>query len=395
MPQLTDIKVEKAKKGDKTKILTDAHGLQLRINTSGSKKWLFAYRRPADNKRTSITLGSYPALSLAKARKKALENQELLQDEIDPKQQREQAKQAKEAVVKHKFINVAKDWFKVKQTKVSADYAKDVWRSLELHIFPELGEKITSDIGAPEVIAILKPIAAKGSLETVKRVGQRLNEIMVFAVNVEIIKHNRLAGIKAAFEQPEKENLPAIEPEELPEFLSALEFASIKPVTRLLILWQLHTMTRPVESAMAKWSEIDLENNLWIIPAERMKMKREHIVPLTSQTMAILERLKKISGHRPYLFPADRDPKKHTNSSTANAAIKRMGYKDRLVAHGMRSIASTVLNGHEFNSDVIEICLAHKDTREIRATYNRAKYLKQKRVLLQWWSDYIEAAKNG
>tara|TARA_R110001632_G_scaffold223624_1_gene355561 strand:- start:3608 stop:4795 length:1188 start_codon:yes stop_codon:yes gene_type:complete len=395
MSQLTDIKVEKAKKGDKTKILTDGNGLQLRINVSGSKKWLFAYRRPADNKRTSITLGNYPALSLAKARKKTLENLELLQDEIDPKQQREEKEQAKKAIVTHKFINVAKDWFEVKKTEVSADYGEDVWRSLELHIFPQLGEKITSDILAPEVIAILKPLEAKGSRETVKRVNQRLNEIMVFAVNTGVIEHNRLSGIKAAFQKPVSKNQPAIHPKELPKFFNDLDYTAIKPVTRLLIEFQMHTMTRPAEAAKAKWSELDLEKKQWVIPAERMKMEREHIVPLTTQSMAIIDRLKKISGHRPYLFPADRNPLRHANESTANAAITRAGYKDKLVAHGMRSIASTALNEHEFNHDVIEACLAHKDPNEVRAAYNRAEYLEQRRKLLQWWSDYIEAAKNG
>ncbi len=395
MSKLTDAKIEKAKKGDKTKILTDGNGLQLRINTSGSKKWLFAYRRPADNKRTSITLGNYPALSLAKARKKALENQELLQDEIDPKQEREQAKQAKEALVTHKLINIAERWFKVKQTKVSADYAEDVWRSLELHIFPDLGEKIISDINAPEVIAILEPLAAKGSLETVKRINQRLNEIMKFAKNTGIIKHNLLDEIQIAFEKPEKQKQPAIKPKELPKFFNDLNYTGIKPVTRLLIEFQMHTMTRPAEAAKAKWSELDLENKQWIIPAERMKMKREHTVPLTTQTLAIIDRLKKISGHRPYLFPADRNPLMHANESTANAAIKRAGYKGKLVAHGLRSVASTALNEHQFNFDVIEACLAHKDTNNVRAAYNRADYLELRRELLQWWSDFIEAAKNG
>ena len=148
---------------------------------------------------------------------------------------------------------------------------------------------------------------------------------------------------------------------------------------------------------MASWAEIDLESKQWVIPAERMKMKRDHVVPLTTHTLAILDRLKTISGHRPYLFPADRNPLSHCNSQTANAVIKRMAggkFKGRLVAHGLRTIASTVLNGHEHSFDVIEALLAHKDTNEIRATYNRAQYTEQRRELLQWWGDYIQEVKS-
>ena len=141
--------------------------------------------------------------------------------------------------------------------------------------------------------------------------------------------------------------------------------------------------------------DIDLEEKIWIIPAERMKMKREHVIPLTVQTLAMVERLKKISGHRPYLFPADRDPKTHTNSQTANTAIKRMGYKGKLVAHGMRALASTTLNEQGFDPDVIESALAHVDKNEVRRAYNHAEYLKRRRALMCWWSEHIEQAAIG
>lgn len=180
-------------------------------------------------------------------------------------------------------------------------------------------------------------------------------------------------------------------------FLNTLQKASIKLVTRALIEWQLNTMVRPSEAAMAEWQEIDYDNKLWVIPAHKMKKKSngDHSVPLTKQTLALLEMMKPISGYAQHIFPADRNPKTHVNSQTANMAIKRMGYKDKLVSHGMRSIASTVLNERGFDYDVIEASLAHIDKNTVRRAYNRTDYLDRRRVLMQWWSGYIEDASKG
>jgi integrase len=236
---------------------------------------------------------------------------------------------------------------------------------------------------------------AKGSLETVKRLSQRLNEVMNYAVNTGLIQANPLTGIKAAFKKPVKQHMPTLAPEQLPELMKTISYASIKLVTRCLIEWQLHTMVRPNEAACTRWDEIDLENMLWVIPAERMKMKREHVVPITRQAAELLERLQPISGHREFVFPADRDPKTHTNEQTANAALKRMGFNQRLVAHGMRALASTTLNEQGFDGDVVEAALAHVDKNEVRRAYNRADYLERRRVMMDWWSEHIEIATTG
>ena len=177
--------------------------------------------------------------------------------------------------------------------------------------------------------------------------------------------------------------------------MSDISYASIKLVTRCLLEWQLHTMTRPSERAKAKWSEIDLEKQLWTIPAERMKMRLEHKVPLTPQTINILSRLKPISGDRTHLFPSYIDHHKHCNVESANKALGRMGYKNRLVAHGLRALASTTLNEQDHDPDVIEAALAHVDKNAVRRAYNRAEYLERRRKLMCWWSDHIEAAASG
>lgn len=218
---------------------------------------------------------------------------------------------------------------------------------------------------------------------------------MTYAVNTGQLDANPLTGIHKAFESPKKAHMPTITPEQLPKLLQDLNTASIKLVTRCLLEWQLHTMVRPSEAAGAQWDEIDWEKKLWNIPAERMKKKRPHSVPLTEQAMNLLETVKPISGDLVYIFPADRDRKKHTYPQTVNMALKRMGYGGTLVSHGLRALASTTLNEQEFSADIIEAALAHIDSNEVRAAYNRADYLKQRRVMMEWWSDHIELAGSG
>ncbi|MBL4682456.1 MAG: tyrosine-type recombinase/integrase [Pseudomonadales bacterium] len=189
--------------------------------------------------------------------------------------------------------------------------------------------------------------------------------------------------------------MATIRPNELGKLMSDISYASIKLVTRCLLEWQLHTMARPSESAKAQWSEIDFENNLWVIPAERMKMRLEHKVPLTPQTIEILARLKPISGYRTHLFPSYINHNKHCNVESANKALSRMGYKNRLVAHGLRALASTTLNEQGHDPDVIEAALAHVDKNEVRRAYNRAEYLERRRILMCWWSQHIENSATG
>ena len=218
---------------------------------------------------------------------------------------------------------------------------------------------------------------------------------MVYAVNTGLIHANPLSGISKAFSTPKAVNLPTLKPEQLPELMATVNGASIKLVTRCLIEWQLHTMVRPAEAAGARWDEIDANKALWEIPAERMKKSRAHIIPLSPQALNLLDILKPLSGHREFLFPADRNPRKPANSQTANMALKRMGFGGRLVSHGLRALASTTLNEQGFDPDVIEAALAHVDQNAIRAAYNRAEYLERRRVMMCWWSDHIEQAAVG
>tara|TARA_R100000935_G_C2819210_1_gene158866 strand:- start:114 stop:1361 length:1248 start_codon:yes stop_codon:yes gene_type:complete len=393
--RLTDNKVKNAAPKDKDYVLGDGDGLQMRVRSNGSKLWNFNYIHPVTSKRLNMGLGAYPNISLAQARELTISARQLIAQRIDPKEHRDDIKQQQRAASEHTLKKVAEAWFDLKREGVTPAYAEDIWRSLTLHVFPDIGDTQISSVTAPKVISLLRPIEAKGSLETVKRLSQRLNEILTYAVNSGLIQANPLSGIRAVFKKPKKQNMASLSPDELPELMIAISNASIKRTTRALIEWQLHTMTRPVEAATTRWADIDFEKQIWTIPAERMKKRRPHIVPLTEHALAILETVKPYSGQREFVFPADRNPRTHCNSQTANMAIKRMGFAGRLVSHGMRSIASTVLNEEGFDPELIEVALAHVDKNEVRAAYNRADYVDRRRSMMGWWSDHIKKAGTG
>ncbi len=392
---LTNTEVKQAKPKEKEYNLVDGGGLALRIKPNSSKLWVFNYFRPYTKKRTSLSFGLYPTISLAEARSKRNDAKELLAKEIDPKEHRDETSRLNDVVHNNTLEYIAEKWLEVKKSTVSENHATDTWRSLELHIFPNLGKVPIHKISAVKAIEVIDPIAAKGSLETVKRLCQRLNEIMIYSVNAGIIENNPLSGISKAFQLPTKQHLPTLKPEELPLLMTALSQASIKFTTRCLIEWQLHTMVRPSEAAGTRWDEIDLDTGLWDIPKERMKQKKSHVVPLTSQCMEFLEVMRPISSRSEFVFPSDRNPKSPTNSQTANMALKRMGFDKQLVAHGLRSLASTALNEQGFDADVIETALAHTGKNEVRNAYNRTNYLERRKPIMQWWSDYIEKAATG
>ena len=386
---LTHTEVQKAKATDKDLTLHDGDGLFLLVKTTGKKIWRFRYQVPGTSKRTMISLGAYPALSLADAREVRAEKLAMLVKGIDPQaragEEAEKLQIAQESI----FVNVARKWFELKQSHVSADHAKDIWRSIEKDILPSIENVPIQELKARTLIQVLDPIKARGALETVRRLVQRINEIMIYAVNVGLIEANPASGIGNAFERPKKQHMPTIRPEELPKLMRTISMSNLSIPTRCLLEWQLLTLIRPAEASATAWAEIDVENKQWCIPAERMKAKRDHIVPLSEQALDLLEIMRPISGNRQYVFPSRHDPRKPMNSQTANAALKRIGYGGKLVAHGLRSIASTAMNEAGFNADVIEAALAHSDKNEVRKAYNRSTYLKQRQDLMDWWGSEI------
>ncbi|MDR6349419.1 integrase domain-containing protein [Pantoea sp. SORGH_AS_0659] len=386
---LTNNEILKAKPQEKDFTLHDGDGLFLLVKTSGKKLWRFRYQRPNSSSRTNLSLGSYPALTLAVARQVRDQHMSLLAQGIDPQKQQEEVSEQLQIELDSIFSVVAGRWFQLKSKSVTEDYAKDIWRSLEKDIFPNIGEIPVQTLKARTIVEALEPIKARGALETVRRLVQRINEIMIFAVNTGLIDANPASGVGMAFERPKKQNMPTLRPEELPKLMRSLVMSNLSITTRCLIEWQLLTLVRPSEASGTRWAEIDFDLNLWVIPAERMKAKREHIVPLSKQALDILEVMRPLSANRQYVFPSRNKPKEPMNSQTANAALKRIGYGGKLVAHGLRSIASTALNEAGFNADVIESALAHSDKNEVRRAYNRANYLKQKIEMTAWWGNFV------
>lgn len=394
--KLTDTEIKKAKPTEKEFTLWDGDGLFLRIKPSGKKIWHLGYTVPLTKKRAKMSLGFYPYLTLAQARALRDEYLSLLAQGIDPQSHNEQKAQALKDATEHTFQTVAKKWLdeKIKTSGISQDHAKDIWRSLERNIFPTLGDVPIKEIRPKMLKQHLDPIEQRGVLETLRRIISRLNEIFRYAATEELIEFNPADNLTQRFSKPKKQNMPALPPSELPKFIVVLANASIRLETRLLIEWQLLTWVRPGEAVRARWTDIDEENRFWNIPAEFMKMKRPHKVPLSKEAMRVLESMKPISGHREWVFPSIKAPLRHMHEQTANAAIIRMGFGGELVAHGMRSIARTAAEeSGKFRTEALEAALAHSKRDEIVAAYNRAEYLAERVALMQWWGDYVLAQK--
>ncbi|KLP79000.1 integrase [Enterobacter hormaechei subsp. steigerwaltii] len=397
--KLTDTEIKSTKPADKEINLFDGDGLILRIaplTKGGKKNWYFRYAVPVSKKRTKMSLGTYPHLTLARARTLRDEYLSLLANGIDPQVHNSNKANALKNATEHTLQAVARKWLdeKVKTSGISQDHAEDIWRSLERNIFPGLGNVPVNEIRPKLLKQHLDPIEQRGVLETLRRIISRLNEIFRYAATEELIEFNPADNLGQRFSKPKKQNMPALPPSELPRFLTMLNNASVRMETRLLIEWQLLTWVRPGEAVRARWSDIDMETCMWNIPAEFMKMKKPHKVPLSKGALRVLDSLKAISGHREWVFPSIKAPLNHMHEQTANAAIIRMGFGGELVAHGMRSIARTAAEeSGQFRIDVLEAALAHSKKDEIIAAYNRAEYLTERVVLMQWWSDYVSSQK--
>ncbi|HBW3434367.1 integrase domain-containing protein [Klebsiella pneumoniae] len=397
--KLTDTEIKSTKPAEKEVNLFDGDGLLLRIAPlakGGKKKWYFRYAVPVTKKRTKVSLGTYPHLTLAKARALRDEYLSLLANGIDPQVHNTQKANALKDATEHTLQAVARKWLdeKVKTSGISQDHAEDIWRSLERNIFPTLGDTPIKEIRPKMLKQHLEPIEKRGVLETLRRIISRLNEIFRYAATEELIEFNPADNLGQRFIKPKKQNMPALPPSELPRFLVALNNASIRLETRLLIEWQLLTWVRPGEAVRTRWSDIDIETGMWNIPSDFMKMKKPHKVPLSKEALRVLDSMKAISGHREWVFPSIKAPLNHMHEQTANAAIIRMGFGGELVAHGMRSIARTAAEeSGKFRTDVLEAALAHSKKDEIIAAYNRAEYLAERAILMQWWSDYVQTQK--
>ncbi|CDF99461.1 Putative Integrase [Avibacterium paragallinarum JF4211] len=390
--QLVDTEIKKAKIRDKPYTLTDGGGLFLLISTTGSKSWRFNYYHPMTKKRTKMSLGMYPTVGLSKARSLRDEYKKLLADDIDPQEHIKSQKQDKLQSAKNTFLAVAEQWKQKKSAEIKSATLNNHWRRLQLYAFPELADVPISLIKPLQVTEMVAPLFQRGVKATGISLLQTINEIMRFAVNRGIIEFNKCADIADTFTKAKSTHHPTIRPEDLPEFFATLRDSHTDLVIKSLIEFSLLTMARPKEAANAQWAEIDFEQSLWNIPAERMKMKREFTIPLSKQAIKILHKLQKITGRSPYIFQSMKKPSQPIGSQVANNTIKQMGYKGKLTSHGLRSIGNTYLSEKfiNVNVEIIEACLSHKSQNQVRNAYNRSTYLEQRKPLMNDWGDFVE-----
>lgn len=374
---------------------TDALGMYLEVTAAGGKYWRMKYRYGGKEKR--LALGVYPEVSLAQARAAREEARKALAAGDDPLQQRKDAKLAKAESDANTFEKVARDWWshwKGPKTERHADY---VMRRLEADVFPKIGGKGLGSVTAPQLLAMAKAIEARGAGDIAKRALQTCAQIFRFAVAHGLIERNPAADVRPsdALKPRKKENYARLGIKELPELLRKIEVYSGSAYTRQAMKLMALTFVRTGELIGARWEEFDLDKAEWRIPAERMKMRTEHIVPLAPQAVEVLKTLQTISGQRSLLFPGERDHAKPMSNNTILSALKRMGYAGRMTGHGFRGVASTALHEQGFPHHVIELQLAHQERNSTAAAYNHATYLKDRRAMMTWWANHLDKLRSG
>ncbi len=392
---LTDTAVKKAKSGPSPIKLSDGKGLYLLVTEKGSKLWRWKYR--VLGKEKVMPLGAYPDVSLAQARDTMGDARKLLAAGNDPMAQRKADKRARQLSAENSFSTLARRWWDHWHAIRSPRHAEYVIRRLEADVFPAIGARPIDAIEAPEVVAMVKAIAARGAIDMAKRALQTTGQVFRYAIAHGAAKRNPAIDIKPGDILParKKTNFARLNGKELPELLRHIEGYQGSVVTRLAIKLMALTFVRTSELIGARWAEIDLDAWRWNIPAERMKMRTPHIVPLSTQAVSILKILKLVSGHGALVFPGERDHEKTMSNNTILGALARMGYKGRMTGHGFRGIASTLLHEMGFNHAHIELQLAHQERDAVSASYNHATYLLERAKMMQHWADYLDASITG
>lgn len=390
---LTDVAIRNAKAKAKPYKLADGGGLYVLVNPDGSKYWRLKYRYGGKEK--LLALGVYPQVRVSEAREYRDEAKRVLKSNRDPSLVRKEQKRAAEISSANTFEAVAREWVEQQAHRWIAAHTKRVLDSLVDNAFPVLGFRPINEIGAPELLSALRKIESRGALETAHRVLQRCNAIFRYAISTGRCERNPAVDLRGALKAPKRANYAALSATDLPDFLNKLEVYDGHLQTKVALKLLVLTFVRSGELRAAEWSEFDLERAEWRIPAERMKMRTPHIVPLSRQALNLLEQLKPLTGHGRFLFPNQSKPQACMSENTMLYALYRMGYHSRTTGHGFRATASTVLNEQGWKADAIERQLAHAERNKVRAAYHRSEYLEERRKMMQHWADYLEAIQTG
>ncbi|EMD6811862.1 tyrosine-type recombinase/integrase [Citrobacter koseri] len=386
--KLTARQISTAKPTEKPYKLSDGGGLYLLVNPNGSRYWRMKYRYAGKEKLLSI--GVYPDVTLAEARDKRTEAKRMLAAGDDPSEVKQAAREAKSLAVNNCFELLALEWHEHKKPNWSSGYADDILEYLKKDIFPYIGKKAVTDIKPVTMLSVLKKMEDRGVLDKLKKTRQACRQIFTYAIITGRAEFNPVADLAGALKTPKQQHFPHLMPAQIGPFIQAVNAYTGSKVTRAATLLLMYTSVRTIELRASEWAEFDLDNDLWQIPKERMKMRRPHLVPLSRQVKSHLLELKEITGWGKYVFPGRNDARKPMSEASINQVIKRIGFAGRVTGHGFRHTMSTVLHEKGFNSAWIEAQLAHADRNTIRGTYNHAQYLDGRREMLQWYADYLD-----
>jgi len=388
---LTDVAIRTAKPREKPYKLADGGGLYLHVMTTGARYWRMDYR--FHEKRLTLAFGVYPEVTLADARERRGRARKLLDDGVDPGAQQKRDKLVARVSAANTFKDIGEEWLSKqrKEGRAEATLNKTRWM-LEKFAYPHIGARPIADIEPPEMLAVLQRVEQRSLFETATRLRSLSSRLFLYAISTGRAKHDPSGALRGALTTPQVTHRAAIlTPRGVGALMRAIDGYEGQVETKLALQLLALTFVRPGELRAAEWDEFDLNASVWRIPAEKMKMRQPHIVPLASQAVKILQALHRQTGHGRYLFPSTVSAKRTMSENTINHALRRLGYsKEEMTGHGFRRTASTLLNELGFNRDWIERQLAHGDADEIRAIYNVAEYLPDRQRMMQVWADYLD-----
>lgn len=395
--KLNDIAIKKAKPEAAPRKLSDGQGLYVLIHPNGGKYWQLAYRFAGKQK--TLALGVYPKVSIIDARDLSYQARKQITNGIDPGALKQTKKRLAKISAANTFEAVAREWVENRENDWTSGHKALTLNSLEQDAFPALGHRPIAEITPAELLAAMRAIEKRGALEIASRVLQRSSAVFRFAIATDRCKTNPATELRGALKSPKRGHYTTIEKGGFPQLLRDIDGYQGSPVTTYALQLMALTFTRTSELIEAEWREIDLDKAEWLIPAERMKMRRPHLVPLSAQAVAVFREVAKLSGDRRYVFPNRNDPTQPASKAIILRALGRMGYTGKMTGHGFRSAASTMLNEHKtkwgIHRDVIELQLAHVEKNASRAAYNFAEYLDERRAMMQQWADYLDKQKAG
>lgn len=391
---LTDTAIRNAKPKDKAYVLNDGRGLNLEISPKGGKWWRLRYT--FGGKPNRISLGTYPEISLVQARERREEARKLIAQGVDPSNARKDAR-VQEQQQAETFELVARQWHERFTPSWTPGHAARILTSLAKDAFPWIGSKAIRSILPPEVLSVARRVESRGAIETAHRLVGNISMVFRYAVSAGLVESDPTRDLRGALSPTNETHHASItEPGAVGELLRTIETYKGSLITRCALKLAPLTFVRPGELRHAEWSEINEEASEWRIPAHKMKMRVQHIVPLSKQALAVLEEIKPLTGTGRYVFPGERTASRPMSENTVTAALRRLGYaKDEMTGHGFRSIASTLLNEQGWNRDAIERQLSHAERNGVRAAYNYAEFMTERRKMMQAWADYLDALREG